>query len=119
MSFNYKSKETKIALGKREPDSGDKSCAYGVIFGETVVEVDANSVTLCYHEKPSDNVVNRIVDLSVIQMRELSLDSDFAYRNIPYSVAVELERTLRALIDRSTTVADYNEKIKSFSSNSV
>ncbi len=119
MSFNYKARETKILLGKRGPSSDDNSCAFGVVFGETVVEVDTNNITLCYHEKPSDNVVHRIVDLSVIQMRELSFDSDCAYRNIPYTVAVELERTLRALIDLSINIDTYNEKIKSLALHSA
>jgi len=106
------SRETKINLGKRCTDESDKSCIYGVAFGETVVEVDCFDVTLCYHEKKTSDVCKRIVDLSVMQISERSYNSDYAYRDIPYDTAVKLERELRALIKLETDIEDYNKQIK-------
>jgi len=107
------SRETKISLGKREAERDDKSCCYGVVFGETIIEIDAYDVTLCYHEKRSGDVCKRIVDVSVMQVCQSSYNSDFAYKDIPYDVAVKLERTLKSLINAEINVAAYNKEIKS------
>lgn len=102
------SRETKICLGRRKSFEWDKSCNFGVAFGELVAEIEQFEVTLCYIEKPTSNVLSPMVDLVLLFISETSLRSDCAYRNIPKDIALRLERTLRQLINREMLLHDYN-----------
>jgi hypothetical protein len=102
------SRETKICLGRRKSFEWDKSCNFGVAFGDVVAEIEQFDVTLCYMERTTSNVLSPMVDLVLLFISDTSLRSDYAYRNIPKEIALRLERTLRQLINREMLLRDYN-----------
>lgn len=102
------SRETKICLGRRKSFEWDKSCNFGVAFGDVVAEIEQFDVTLCYMERSTSNVLSPRVDLVLLFVSDTSLRSDYAYRNIPKEIALRLERTLRQLINREMLLQDYN-----------
>ena len=102
------SRETKICLGRRKSFEWDKSCNFGVAFGDVVAEIEQFDVTLCYMERSTSNVLSPRVDLVLLFVSDTSLRSDYAYRNIPKEIALRLERTLRQLINREMLLRDYN-----------
>ena len=102
------SRETKIRLGRRKSFEWDKSCNFGVAFGDVVAEIEQFDVTLCYMERSTSNVLSPRVDLVLLFVSDTSLRSDYAYRNIPKEIALRLERTLRQLINREMLLRDYN-----------
>lgn len=101
-----------IDLGKRvNKKVGDKSCEYGVVFGQTVVEVDHYFVSVCFHDVPTENVLAPKCNLFVLHSNAMSAKNvdqrELAYANVKKITAVELERLLRNLIDGLVTYEQF------------
>lgn len=101
-----------IDLGKRvNKKVGDKSCEYGVVFGQTVVEVDHYFVSVCFHDVPTENVLAPKCNLFVLHSNGMSTKNvdqrELAYANVNKITAVELERLLRNLIDGLVTYEQF------------
>lgn len=101
-----------IDLGKRvNKKVGDKSCEYGVVFGQTVVEVDHYFVSVCFHDVPTENVLAPKCNLFVLHSNGMSTKNvdqrELAYANIKKITAIELERLLRNLIDGLVTYEQF------------
>ncbi len=101
-----------IDLGKRvNKKVGDKSCDYGVVFGQTVVEVDHYFVSVCFHDVPTENVLAPKCNLFVLHSNGMSTKNvdqrELAYANVNKITAVELERLLRNLIDGLVTYEQF------------
>lgn len=104
-----------IDLGKRvNKKVGDKSCEYGVVFGQTVVEVDHYFVSVCFHDVPTENVLAPKCNLFVLHSNGMSAKNvdqrELAYANVKKITAIELERLLRNLIDGLITYEQFESE---------
>lgn len=109
MSLNYS-----MHLGRRV--KRDDSCRYGVVFGAVVVEVEQYFILCNYHEKPSEDAIQRIFDVSITHKKKSEpLDAndkkDVAYINIPQRTANQLETALRSLIEGKVTAEKYRSEV--------
>jgi len=97
-------REFVLELGKRfRVPPGDQSCKFGVVFGAVVAEIEQYFISVCYIDRPSDDVLVARCDIYIIHHSAIGnadpTKKEIAYWNIDKRTANDLEKLLRYVID--------------------
>ena len=108
-------RETILDLCKRvRVPPGDQSCKFGVVFGAAVAEIEQHFISVCYIDRPSDDVLVVLCDMYIIHHSAIgnadSTKKEIAYRNIDKRTANDLEKLLRYVIDGRIDHATFEQE---------
>lgn len=108
-------REFVLELGKRfKVPPGDKSCTFGVVFGSAVAEIEQKFISVCYIDRPTEDVLVVMCDMFIIHHNAYGdydrEKKEIAYRNIDKRTANDLEKLLRYVIDGRIDYATYQKE---------